>query len=134
MTNYASDSDVQARLLNANLGASGAQICTDTQIDDLLQEADDIINFELDITTNTTDSAFTPILKKIAVDLVSMAILRGRHYKENNQVDSVDRFWTITPEPTREHLRKLRQIKQRLRSRSAMLYNMNDGKEVNLSQ
>jgi hypothetical protein len=131
MTNYAAASDVQARLLNDNLGVAGSQLCSDTQIDDLLQEADDMINFELDIATNTTDSKYTPILKRVEVNHVAMSILRGRHYKHNNEVENVDKFWTIMPEFTFADARRLRIVKQRLRGNTvARNFNTQTGNEI----
>jgi len=134
MTNYAAASDVQARLLNSNIGVAGSQLCSDTEIDDLLQEADDMINFELQLTTNTTDAEFTPILKRIEVNHVAMSILRGRHYKHNNEVENVDKYWTIMPEFTFADMRRLRIIRQRLRGNTVSRnFNTQTGYEVESS-
>jgi len=128
---YASVSEVKNRLLNANLGVSTSIVCTDTEIADLLTEADDMLNFELEITTNTTNASFTPILKKIAIDLVSMSILRGRHYKETTTEVNVERYYTITPDFTREHMRRLRRIRERLRGgNNVWVFNTATGLEV----
>jgi hypothetical protein len=131
MTNYAAVSDVQARLINHNIGVDGSYLVDDEDIVHLLQEADDMINFELDIATNTTEAKYTPILKMIEVNHVAMSILRGRHYKHNNEVENVDKFWTIMPEFTFADMRRLRIIRQRLRGNSVSKnYNTQTGYEV----
>jgi hypothetical protein len=131
MTNYAATADVQARLLNSNLGVAGSQLCSDTEIDDLLQEADDMINFELEITTNTTDAKFTPILKRVEVNHVAMSILRGRHFKHNNEVEAVDKYYTIMPDFTYPDLARLRRIKNKLIGKNIVyLYDTHNGQEL----
>lgn len=130
MTNYAATADVQARLINSNIGVSGSYLVSDTEIDDLLQEADDMINFELGITTNTTDAAYTPILKRIEVNHVAMSILRGRHFKHNNEVEAVDKYYTIMPDFTYPDLARLRRIKNKLIGKNIVyLYDTHTGVE-----
>lgn len=111
---YCVAADVKARLHNANLGVAGAVTYDDTAITEAIEEVDDAINFELDITSNTTDTAYTGMLKKIAVDMVAMYILQARHFKENNEVEGVANFWSVTPDFTFMHKQKLRRIHRKI--------------------
>lgn len=127
---YTDIASVQKRLLNSNLGVSGSQIIDDSQIAELITAADDRINFELELTSNTTDTRFTGVLKDIATTYIFMNILRGRHMKENNIVQEVGSYWSISPEFTRADQVRLNRIKERLRSKHTQNFNTLDGSEV----
>lgn len=125
---YCQVTDVQKRLANNNLGASGSAWYDDEQIQEAIDEASAMINFELDLTSDLDDSRFTPILKKICIDLVAMFVLQARHFKEKNDVEGIVNYWQNTPDFTYNHRRKLQKIRAKLRGVSKS-YNIHTGRD-----
>ena len=126
---YAAVADVRKRLANANLGVAGTSMYDDTALAEAIAEADGMINFALDLTTNTTDARFTPILKKICIDICAMFILQARHFKEQNEVEGVVSYWQATPEFTYVHRRTLNKIRNKMYGTTTS-YNMHSGRFV----
>jgi hypothetical protein len=111
---YTTAAKVQARLDNSNLGVAGSVTYDDTAMAEAIAEFDQIVNFELDLTSNTTDPRFTGILNNMGVDVIAMFILQARHFKENNEVESISNYWATTPDVTFSHRRKLRRIHRKI--------------------
>ena len=126
MANYATSGQVSNALGNPAIGASGTQIVNDTQIAEILNQCDAMINLYLLLPSNTTTQPYASGLAKIETDLASMMILRIRHFRENNNIEGITSFWSIVPDFTPAHIRMLERIKQQLETQSYS-YNINDG-------
>jgi hypothetical protein len=84
--------------------------------------------YDLEEGTNVTNTKYTPILKKIATDLVFMFFQQARNAKNRGVTDNVTGFWQMTPELTFEHKKKLRRIAKQLNgAETAYNYNSKDG-------
>lgn len=131
---YASYADVRAALMNSSLGVSGATMYNDTALEYALDTTMDEIHTELGfITTKVTSAPVVNVLRKIQVEVIFMMILQARHTQQNNWADagSIQGFWQITPAFTREHMRKLRKIREWLKGNdNVYLYSTHSGEQI----
>jgi hypothetical protein len=125
MTNYSSDSEVQAILANSGLGVAGNSLYDNTAIAAALTSIDACINVELGVTSNITEEPWLSLMKKIETDIIGMFILRARHYRENNLILDVATFWQQTPTFTYDHQRLF--AKYRNSHPAVHNYNLNTG-------
>lgn len=96
----------------------------DSMINDCLREN----GYDLAGGTNVSDSKETPILKKIATDLVYMFFQQSRNVRNRDVTDNVPGFWSSTPELTPTHRNLLRKMAKRLNGNTpAYNYSLNYG-------
>lgn len=131
---YASYADVRAALMESSIGVTGGTLYNDTALEYALDVSMDEIHTELGfITSKVTTAPIVNVLRKIQVEIVFQMILQARHTNQNNLADpgSIQGFWQITPAFTREHLRKLRKIREYLKgNNNVYLYSTHTGDQI----
>ena len=133
---YASYANCRAALNNPNLGLANNSMIDDDALDLALLLSQSLIHliFYQNDTTTMLTGTYANICKIIQTDLVSMTILRNRHFLENNLTSGGEAisFFQIQPALTRAHKELIKMMRDIIYPNTGMIFDQKSGEEINV--
>lgn len=135
---YATYNEVKSAIMRAANRTDGSQftdsLATADELIDAIQSVEEAMNNEMDLEDESVNpTRFLKILRRICCNVIAMDIMRGSRFRKVNPGEDAATYWQITPTFTRDDLRQLRKIGQKIRyddENTSYVFNIDTGEQL----